>query len=187
MDARARTPIREGTEVTVLTNELGVSGTEPDEPAHNEAIRRLYEREHAAMVRLAHLILASKALADEVVHDAFVSLLERPTGIDNPGAYLRRTVVNACNSSGRRTTTGRAKLRIVADRERDASVALPPEIDETWIALSQLKPDQRTALALRYYEDLPVNEIAELMDARPGTVKSLIHRGLKALEKEMNR
>lgn len=186
MDERAKKPIREGTEVAVLTNDRGDDSSDPDESAHTETIRQLYEREHPPMVRLAHLILGSQPLAEEVVHDAFVSLLERPTGIDNLGAYLRRTVVNACNSSGRRTTTGRAKLRIVADRERGASVALPPEIDETWTALSQLKPDQRTALALRYYEDLPVNEIAELMDARPGTVKSLIHRGLKALEKEMD-
>lgn len=157
-----------------------------DSADHTEAVRRLYEREHTPMVRLARLILGSQMLAEEVVHDAFVSLLERSNSIDNPGAYLRRTVVNGCHSSGRRTTMGRTKLRIVAERDRETSIELPPELDETWTALSRLTPDQRTALALRYYEDLPVKEIADLMNTRLGTVKSLIHRGLKALEMEMS-
>lgn len=152
---------------------------------HAEVIGELYEREHLAMVRLAHLIIGARAVAEEIVHDSFVSLLERPNGIDNPGAYLRRTVVNGCASLGRRTAVGTAKLQVIADRDRHGSVALPPEIDETWAVLGSLKQRQRTALVLRYYEDLTVAEVAHSMDIRPGTAKSLIHRGLKALKKEL--
>ena len=48
-------------------------------------------------------------------------------------------------------------------------------------ALRRLPPRQREALVLRYYVDLPVNEIAKAMRVNPGTVKSTIARGLAAL------
>ena len=60
-----------------------------------------------------------------------------------------------------------------------------PELDETWALLDRLPRDQRVALVLRYYEDLPVDEIAQVMDCRPGTVRTRIHRALTALRKEM--
>jgi RNA polymerase sigma factor (sigma-70 family) len=64
-------------------------------------------------------------------------------------------------------------------------VTLPPEIDEMWGALTRLPAKRRVALVLRYYEDLPIVEIAELMQVRPGTVKSLIHRGLASLKEQL--
>jgi RNA polymerase sigma factor (sigma-70 family) len=50
-------------------------------------------------------------------------------------------------------------------------------------ALAQLTPRRRIALTLRYYADLPESEIADVMGARLGTVKSLISRGLADLRK----
>jgi RNA polymerase sigma factor (sigma-70 family) len=52
-----------------------------------------------------------------------------------------------------------------------------------WAALALLQPRRRTALVLRYYEDLPIGEIARLLECRPGTVSSLLHRGLADLRK----
>ncbi|MGH9260340.1 MAG: RNA polymerase sigma factor [Acidimicrobiales bacterium] len=45
--------------------------------------------------------------------------------------------------------------------------------------------DQRVALVFRYYEDLPIDEIAELTGCRPATVRKRIHRALHKLRKEM--
>jgi DNA-directed RNA polymerase specialized sigma24 family protein len=45
---------------------------------------------------------------------------------------------------------------------------------------------RRAALVLRYYEDLPVGEIARLLDCQPGTVSSLLHRGLADLRKVLD-
>jgi RNA polymerase sigma factor (sigma-70 family) len=60
-------------------------------------------------------------------------------------------------------------------------VELPPDVDETWSALAKIPERRRVALVLRFYEDLPVAEIAALMDCRTGTVTSLIHRGLESM------
>lgn len=174
-------PLARGILLELTSN--SIAGAEVEN--HAEAVRELYEREHMAMVRLAVLIVGVPAIAEEVVHDAFVSILERPRGVDNLGAYLRRSVVNGCTSSGRRSTMARTKLRVLADRDQHDAFSLPPEIDETWTALDSLKRDQRTALVLRYYADLTVDEVAASMEIRLGTAKSLIHRSLKALKKEL--
>jgi RNA polymerase sigma factor (sigma-70 family) len=62
-----------------------------------------------------------------------------------------------------------------------------PELDETWGVLRRLPDRQRMAVVLRFYEDLSEAEIAELLGCRPGTVKSLIHRGLAKVKKEIGR
>ena len=139
-------------------------------------IEGLYEAGHAPMVRLAFLLTGSPEVAEELVHEAFVGLHRRWDRVANPDAYLRRMVVNACHGHHRR--------RGVERRHAPAPPppVLPPEVDEVWDALGSLPPRRRTALVLRYYADLPIAEIADAMDCRPGTVKSLIHRGLASLK-----
>ena len=57
--------------------------------------------------------------------------------------------------------------------------------DELWTALERLPQRQRAAIVLRYYEDLSESRIAELLQCRPGTVKSLLSRGLEAMRTEI--
>lgn len=54
----------------------------------------LYRSAYADMVRLAWLLVGSRAVAEEVVQDAFLAVHQRWETIDNPGGYLRRAVVN---------------------------------------------------------------------------------------------
>ncbi len=141
----------------------------------------LYDEHRHAMVRLAHLLTGSLAIAEEVVQDAFVTLFAHRTTIDHPPGYLRKVVVNGSYGRSRRAGIETSKLELV-HRQRTGDTWEPPaEIDEIWVALHQLRPRQRAALVLRFYEDLPIAAIAELMDTRPGTVKSLIHRGINQL------
>ena len=137
----------------------------------------VYRREQPAMVRVARQIVGSNAEAEDLVHDAFVELHRRWDDVANPGAYLRRAVINRCISHMRRR---RLEWR---NRDSTPTPTLAPEFDDMWHALESTTPRQRAALVLRYYDDLTVDQIAETMQTRPGTVKSLIHRGLKKLEK----
>ena len=129
------------------------------------------------MVRLAHVLIGSNLAAQDLVQDAFLKVGVRLDGVDNPAAYLRQAVVNECRMWLRRTEVEARHAR--SGREQ---VDLPPELDEMWDALARLPERQRVTLVLRFYEDLPIDEIAAVLDARPGTVKSLIHRGLKSLK-----
>ena len=141
-----------------------------------DPLDNLYREQRAPMVRLAHLLTGSNLVAQDLVHDAFVKIGPRLDGLDNPGGYLRRMVVNECRMWLRHGAVEQRHQR--AERE---PVALPPELDEMWTALACLPGRQRIALVCRYYEDLTVDEIADVLDCPAGTVKSLIHRGLALL------
>jgi RNA polymerase sigma-70 factor (sigma-E family) len=136
----------------------------------------LYRSEQPTMVRLAHQIVGSNAEAEDLVHDAFIELHRKWEDVVNPGGYLRTAVVNRCVSRMRRR---QLEWR---NRHLTPPPVPAPEYDDMWRALESITPRQRAALVLRYYDDLTVNQIAQVMRTRPGTVKSLIHRGLKKLE-----
>src|SRR5205823_3398142 len=135
--------------------------------------------------RLAYLLTGDRALAEDLVQDAFVKLAGRLVHLRDPGAfdgYLRRTVVNLTNSSFRRKRLERAYLRRAASER--APLADAPVVDrreELWERLQRLPVRQRTAIVLRIYEDLSEQRVAEILGCRPGTVRSLLSRGLAEL------
>lgn len=133
------------------------------------------------MVRLAALMVGSRVIAEEVVQDAFASVSERWDGLHRPGGYLRTAVVNGCAQVLRR--------RSVEDRHRMVELAVPDEIPERLIelrsALDRLTERQRIVVVLRYFADLSDREIAQTLDVRPATVRSLAHRALTALRREL--
>lgn len=137
----------------------------------------VYRGSYARMIRVAFMLTGSNEIAEDVVQDAFVQLYARFDRLDDPAPYLYRTVVNGCRQRHRR--------RQVAERLQHLTVQTQVstlEIDETWTALRHLPARRRAAVVLRYYEDLPLAEIAKILDCRLGTVKSMLHRALAELK-----
>jgi RNA polymerase sigma-70 factor (sigma-E family) len=134
----------------------------------------LFAERYRAMVRLATLIVGNEAIAEELVQDAFVRVHHKWPTVEHPSAYLRTAVVNACRNSRRRAKLERAHART------EAPTVAPPQ-EPLLDALATLNERQRVAVVLRYYEDLSEAEIAGALGCRPGTVKSLLHRGLSQL------
>lgn len=138
------------------------------------AFAEFYREQHEPMLRLAYLLTQSHAVAEDLVQDSFIRVEPRWSSLDQPVAYLRRTVTNACYSYHRRRKREQAvPYEAPADRE--------PEHDEMWDALAKLAPRRRAALVLRYYLDLSEADIASALGCRKGTVKSLTHRALADL------
>ena len=140
----------------------------------------VYEELWGPMVRLAKLLVGSDAVAEDVVQDAFLAVSPKLHAVGNPTGYLRTAVVNGARGWHRRSA--------VADRHRSEAprVVGNPEIDETWHALRRLPHRQRAVLVLRFYEDLSEADTAEVLGCRPGTVKSMTHRALARLKKELS-
>ena len=61
----------------------------------------LYQREWSPLLRTAYALVGSLPIAEEIVQDAFVGLQSTRTTVLNPGAYLRRSVINGCHSTHR--------------------------------------------------------------------------------------
>jgi RNA polymerase sigma factor (sigma-70 family) len=156
----------------------------------------LYLRSFADMVRLARVLVDSPETAEDLVQDAFVHLHRHWGGVRDPRSYLHRSVVNACRSHHRRAWRERARLprgegasstTDAGDRgalevfDGSAEEGRADDAGVLGAALATLPYRQRAALVLRYYADLPDAEIAVALGCRPGTVASLIHRGLERL------
>ncbi len=133
------------------------------------------------MVQLAVLLVDSRAVAEEIVQEAFASVAGRWDELDRPGGYLRTCVVNGCRSVLRR----REAQRRLDPPHAVLPVEAPTELVELHEALATLPDRQRLVLVLRYLHDLPDPEIAEVVGCRPATVRTLAARGLAALRKDL--
>jgi RNA polymerase sigma-70 factor (sigma-E family) len=143
----------------------------------------LYARHATEALRLAYLLSGDPALAEDLVQDAFVRLAGRflhrrdPEGFH---AYLRTTVVNLVRSHWRRRAVER---RFIERQGGPQAVEAPDLSDQDGMrrALMELPVRQRTAVVLRYYEDMSEAQVADLMHCGTGAVKSLVSRGMTTL------
>jgi RNA polymerase sigma factor (sigma-70 family) len=142
-----------------------------------------YRRDWADLTRLGYLLTGNRAVAEELVQDVFVAVRTRWDRIDNPGGYLRTSLVNAARDWGRHQQVVRRHEPTAPEALRAATSEDHP--DELWDALGRLDGRRRQAVVLRFYLDLPDGEIAELIGCRPATVRTLIHRALRDLRREM--
>ncbi|MEN8237606.1 MAG: sigma-70 family RNA polymerase sigma factor [Actinomycetota bacterium] len=136
----------------------------------------IYTKVKDDLIRYA-AVIAGPDRAEDVVSSVMVRLLtKRPlSSLDDPRPYLFRAVLNESRGALRRER--RAPL------PTQASAQSIPEPDwEVLQAVSMLPARQRAAVFLRYWEDLPVADVADLMGTRVGTVKRYLHLARKSLE-----
>jgi RNA polymerase sigma-70 factor (sigma-E family) len=141
-----------------------------------------------ALLRLAYTLTGNAADAEDVVQEALARALPRwgrISRVDDVDAYVRRMVVNAHTSWWRKFRRRESPVEEV----RDAAVP-PPGIAfdahrRLWLACQALPDSQRTAIVLRYYEQLEYAEIATLTGVREGSVRSRVSRGIAALRTEL--
>jgi len=140
----------------------------------------MYGAHRLKLVRLSFLVTGDRHAAEEIVHEAFISAQRAWPRVREGESYLHTSVINASRSWLRRRATEQRHARPVA------VVALSAP-DELWDVLQRLRPRQRAAIVLRYYEGLPDAAIAVVLGCRVATVRTSIHRALVALRKELPR
>lgn len=145
----------------------------------DRGLRALFEREYEAMIRLAFVITRDQLAAEEVVQEAFLEVHRRWARLETPGGYLRRCVVNGSRRRVRRRV-----------RRREVESSVPAQLAVTageylTDALTRLPERQRTAVVLAYYGRYSAREIGEVLDCRESTARSLVHRGIERLRKEI--
>lgn len=134
------------------------------------------------LLRIAQLLTTDRHQAEDLVQSALTKLASRWHRVDDAEAYVRRIIYHEQVSWWRR----RARFREdpsaeVSERaEADGSIHVDRRLDLA-AALRQLGPRQRAVLVLRYFEDLPEAEVADILGCAPGTVGSQAHRALARL------
>ena len=175
---------------TASTSALLADGVDDDVAvlhSHEERFADLVRRQHHRFAHLAFMLCGDRTQAEDVVADAYVRVWPkfRTDRVDDPGAYVRRAVVNQIRGGLRRRLLER---REEARQTVEQHVTLHPEasIDDWELlgpALLQLPVTQRAVIVLRFLEDLSEDDTATVLGVKPGTVKSRCSRGLEQLRR----
>jgi len=145
---------------------------------------QFYRDAYPGAVRLAWLLTHDHDAAEDVVQDAFMRLRPRLATIEHRNAYLRTAIVNGCRDQARSAGRAGAGLRRIGVGAQVSSTDQPSELLDV---IARLSYKQRAVLVLRYWADLPEGEIAEIVGAKPSTVRSINARALAQLSKEFPR
>ncbi len=148
------------------------------------AFLRLADAHLDASYRLARAILRDQAEAQDATHDAFVQAWRKWSTLRDPSRFQQwfdRILVNIC----------RERLRAPHRQVPDISAELvfapgdpfgqAHDRDVLANAIAMLSPDHRVVVALRFYRDLTVEDIASRLGIPAGTVHSRLHYALKRL------
>jgi RNA polymerase sigma factor (sigma-70 family) len=146
-----------------------------------ELFDAVYRQQYPALVRLVTLLIGNPADAQEVTQEAFVRWYARKATVDNPEAYLRTTAINLVRGRFRRNGTTRKFAPLFQTEVLRADGGASPDVLSDVIA--KLPERQRAAVVLRYYEGRNEAEIAQILECRPGTVKSLLSRALHEMRR----
>lgn len=146
-----------------------------------DALTSLFEAEYGHLCRLAYLLTGDASRAEEVVMDAFVRSMARWRDVREPGAYVRRAVVNLSSNRRRRAFFER---RHPLDAGA-AAIELAEPADDVWAAVRALPPKQRAAVVLRYWDDLGDAQIAAVLGCSVGTVKSQLSKARASLARAL--
>ena len=140
----------------------------------------LFHRYKDPVYRLALSFTGSPADAEDVTQTVFLKYLETQPELEEgkERAWLLQVTANQCRDLWRRL-----KRRATVPLEEAQSVAvLPPKVETVWETVKTLKPMDRGALYLFYYEGYSTGEIAQLLGESPGTLRSHLSRARKALK-----
>jgi len=146
-----------------------------------EALVRLHER---PALRLAYTITGSRAAAEDVVADAFVSIYLHRDRLDADRPFrpwFTRIVVNRALSLSRANARRTRLLALLGPwQRRETDPGEEAERDDlrrqVVAAVRALPPNERVVIVLRYFEDMDERSMAELLGWPAGTVKTRLHR-----------
>jgi len=154
------------------------------------AFEVIFDRHAGAGYSLAFRMCERRALAEDIVQEAFLSLWRSGSSYDRARGSVRSWVLSAVHNravdalrrtgakSGRDVSDEGTAERLRAPEATDVEVERRDEARRVRSALNELPPDQRRVIELAYFGGLSHNRISEMLDLPPGTVKGRMRLGL---------
>ena len=169
-----------------MIDQAGATAAEID---RRVAFTRLADRELDHAYRIAGVILGNGPDAEDATHDAVVLAWRAFGGLrdaDRFEAWFQRILVNVCRDRLRKRRRSPVTELVVAG---SATAPAPfADIDDRLAldrAFSHLSPEQAITVALRFYADLTLEDVALRMGVPVGTVKSRLHAAMAAMQVAM--
>jgi len=160
------------------------------------AFVRLYRRHYDAVVRYCMHRLFERQAAEDVTSAVFLKVVENLGRFKGTELQFRnwlyRIATNAVNNHLRQATRRKRILKVAGERVSHQNGDCPSSTGESAERLAllkeamlALKPRYQTIITLRFFENLKLTEIAEVLGSSPGTVRSQLARALAKLRKKL--
>lgn len=160
-----------------------------------EQFSRIYDEYIEKIYRFVYLKVSSKEVAEDIASRTFLKGWEAyqkdQKSIKNINAFLYKIAGNMVIDHYRERSgtkvVGSEYFPKMVDVKTDLyeKAVLGADIEEVKDAISKLKKEYQDVLIFHYLEDMPVEEISAILEKPPGTVRVMIHRGLKSLKDEL--
>ena len=160
-----------------------------------QSLEELFVQHYTRLCQLAVRMLGDPMRAEDVVMDAFLEVHRVVHRLDwqTAPAYVRKAVVNRALRVLQRSTSERGCVdRAARERFLPAEVGhgvdqqeVSAERDRVLLAIAALPPQEKVAIVLAYYEDLPLVQIAAAMGCREGTVKRYLSQARARLNERL--
>jgi RNA polymerase sigma-70 factor (ECF subfamily) len=166
---------------------------DPSDPA---VFTRLYRRHYDAIFRYCIHRLFDRQTAEDVTSTVFFKVVEnakRFKGTDHQFRnWLYKIATNAVNNHLRQAARRDRVQKAVRDKSSVPTTDCQNSANEpaeklalVKQAMLTLRPKYQTIISLRFFENLKLTQIAEVLDANPGTVRSQLARALAKLRKKL--
>jgi RNA polymerase sigma factor (sigma-70 family) len=175
---------------TASTRPKADAGRNPVFPFRNTmedkpTLRQVFETEESPLLRFAFGLVGQRETAEDLVQDAFLKLHAHWDDVTNPRAWLFKTIRNL-------------SLNHLRDHKRETPIessddfpSHSPDPDQTLghleaigtlqLLVSELDPDDRQLIALKYHENLKYDQISQRTGLSIGNVGYKLHHALKSL------
>ena len=157
-----------------------------------EAFVKLYRRHYDAVFRYCAHRLFDRATAEDVTSDAFLKAVEnigRFRGTEKQFRnWLYKIATNAVNNHLRKTARRKGLLKTVCEQANSQVTDCGDSSERLALlreAMLALKPRYQTIITLRFFENLKLTEIAEVLGSSPGTVRSQLVRALAKIRRQL--
>jgi RNA polymerase sigma-70 factor, ECF subfamily len=166
-----------------------------------EAFSRIVRRWERRIYNLAWRMVGNREDAQDVVQETFISVFKSIRGLRDPGSFptwLYQITLNHCRAR-RRSRVSTLSLNDPGPDEGGAERSLGAEIrseergdrietlDIIQKAMSGLSEDHRSAIVLKEYVGLSLEELADVMECPLSTAKSRLYHGLKEVQRNLRR
>jgi RNA polymerase sigma-70 factor (ECF subfamily) len=156
----------------------------PDAERRDAAFVRLADEHLDRAYRLARAILRDPTDAQDATHDAFVQAWRKWSTLRDPDRFepwFDRILVNTCRNRLRANRRQATDISAEVALSTGDHAARADDREALGAAIAALSPDHQVVVALRFYRDLTVAEIATRLGVPAGTVQSRLHYAMKRL------
>lgn len=141
-------------------------------PPAERAAEEVFAACYPALAGFAASLVGSRELGHDLAAEAFVRLLSKLRGVEDPRGYLYVTVTNLVRDHWRRLERERRAYARTGPTDEVAPVAVDPTVRDL---VARLPDRLRRPVVLHYFADLPVAEVARLLHKPQGTVKRALY------------